>query len=252
MNFSLFRTPKEKMASVLTLLAILAIFKHFSIELMARFILLFFFMFSFEFIFWKLRRVEPFRPTAGAVTTLIIFLLAGPKAPLALVILALFLAIGIKQFIRPQGGHIFNPAASGLFLASFFGLSVTWWGVSWGAIPLAITILGAGFVSLYTIRQSGIIAPYLVVSFLLSLFLVGNPAAATGQLLVGSFWFFALVMLPEPQTAAHYPNTRVVYGALVALLSFAFAFSGVRMDPLLAALLIGNLGARLIEQKYKV
>lgn len=246
MRFSIFSTPKEKMVAVLSLLSLLALARFFSTDLLLRLITLILAMLVFEYLLWKLRGITPFRPTAGAVSALIIFLLAS-KTSILLSLFALLVAVAQKQFLRPGGNHIFNPAASGLLLASFFGLPVTWWGVSWGTAPLLATIFGAGYVSLYAIRQHRVILPYLLTSLVVSFLLISH-SAAFNQLLGGSFWFFALVMLPEPMTAAKKPSTRPVYGSLVALLPFLLGRL-LPADPLLISLLAGNAFARTIERR---
>lgn len=247
------RLPKVRMAIVLSILAILAIFNSFSLDIALRLTLIVITTLALEFIFWKIRGVTPFLPSAGLVTALIIFLLADPEAPVHLALLAVAVSVGFKQFLRPQNNHIFNPAASGLLVAGILGLPITWWGAGQGNLPLVVTIIGAGFVSLFTIRQHRIIFSFLITSLLISTFYLGSFEQSVNQLLVGSFWFFALVMLPEPMTAAKLPLSRLAYGTLVAILPFFLAnFSLAIADPLLASLLIGNGVSRLLEKRSQV
>lgn len=243
--------PKVRMAIVLSVLATLAIANSFSaawqIDILLRLAVITASTLILEFILWKIRGVTPFLPSAGLVTALIIFLLANPVAPFHQILMAVVAAITLKQFLHLGNNHIFNPAAAGLLTASLFGLPITWWGVGWGNIPLAVTIIGAGFVSLFTIRQHRIILSFLATSLLISILYSGNIGQSVNQLLVGSFWFFTLVMLPEPMTAAKFPNTRIVYGIIVATLPFLLANLRLVIEPLLASLLLGNLLARITE-----
>lgn len=269
------KTPKVKMAIVLLVLATLAIVNSFSgawqIDILLRLVVVITSTLILEFVLWKARGVTPFLPSAGLVTALIIFLLADPESPVHFSMLAVLVAVGLKQFLRPANNHIFNPAASGLLIASLFGLPITWWGVAasnaaigtfnvpgWGLpaqagnVPLLVTIIGAGFVSLFTIRQHRIILSFLVTSIVVSTLYLGNIGQSINQLLVGSFWFFTLVMLPEPMTAAKLPNTRILYGIVVASLPFLFAKTiHLSIEPLLAALLLGNFLFRIIEEFQK-
>ncbi|MAG59466.1 hypothetical protein CMO96_01610, partial [Candidatus Woesebacteria bacterium] len=203
----------------------------------------------FEYIFWRIRGVNSFWPSAGIISGLIIFLLADPAAPIELAIGATFLAVVGKQFIRLANAHIFNPAAFGLLAAGFLGLPITWWGVSWGYLPLALTILGAGYVSLFAIRQYKIVFSFLVVALVGSSLYIGHIIPAINQMLVGAFWFFALVMLPEPMTAAKLSKIRIFYGSLIALLPFTLSQLHFFPEPLLASLLVGNLAARIGDTK---
>lgn len=252
------KTPKVKMAIVLLVLATLAIVNSFSgawqIDILLRLVVIITSTLILEFVLWKARGVTPFLPSAGLVTSLIIFLLADPVAPFHQILMAVVAAITLKQFLRLGNNHIFNPAAAGLLAASLIGLPITWWGLpaQAGNLPLAVTIVGAGFVSLFTIRQHRIILSFLVTSIVVSILYLGSIGQSVNQLLVGSFWFFALVMLPEPMTAAKLPNTRILYGIVVASLPFLFAKTiHLSIEPLLAALLLGNLLFRIIEEFQK-
>lgn len=236
---------KTLMVAALSIISFFAITNFFSPTLLVRFITIVALVLLFEFLLWKTREVKPFLPSAGLVSALIIFLLADPQTPLMLVLLAIVAAVGIKQFLRLKNRHIFNPAASGLFIASLFGLPVTWWGVSWGILPLVVIIVLAGYVSILRVGQGKIVAPFILISIVLSAVRAGNVLS---QFTVGSLWFFALVMLPEPVTAAHKPNVRLLYGGLVAMLSFAIAFLGIPVESLLAPLLLGNLVVHIIEK----
>lgn len=247
----MWKIPKIKMAGVLLVLSLLAILQSFSIDIVLRLVVVIASTLILEFILWKARGVTPFLPSAGLVTSLIIFLLADPEAPTYQTLIAVLAAVSLKQFLRPSNNHIFNPAASGLLIASIAGLPITWWGVGWGNVPLLVTIIGAGFVSLFTIRQHRIILSFLITSLLVSIFSLGDFGQSINQLLIGSFWFFALVMLPEPMTAAKFPNTRILYGIIVAILPFLLARLNLPIEPLLVALLLGNLLARIGEEFVK-
>lgn len=242
----LLRTPKVQMATVLSVLSLLTIIRFPSLELILRLVLILAATLVLEYALWRIRKVAPPVPSAGIVTALIIFLLADPAWPVWLSLVAILVSVTSKQFLRPGNHHIFNPAASGLLAASVLGLPVTWWGISWGMVPLMTTIILAGFVSLYTIRQHKIIISFLAVTLIISTLFTG-PQTAINQLLVGSFWFFTLVMLPEPMTAAHFPKTKLLYGSLVALLSFVVPVLSLPLDPLLVSLLAGNVAIHLLE-----
>lgn len=236
-----FQLAKTRIALTLFLLSVLAILNYFSPELLLRFILITTFTLVLEYILWKLRGIEPFAPISGVVSSEIIFLLSDKSTAFALTFLAVAAAIASKQFLRDKQSHIFNPAAFGLVIAGFFGLPISWWGVSSGIIPLFIILLGAGHTVLFYLRQHLIIFSFLTVSLLIFAITTFDPQFALNQLLVSSFWFFVLVMLPEPITAAHKATLKPIYGALVALLSFILPRFLPIPDSLLTALLVGNL-----------
>ena len=61
-------------------------------------------------------------------------------------------------------------------------------------------------------------------------------------------------MLIEPKTSSFNTKIGLLYGLLVAIVYFLSGFAPAAIggfDPLIVALLIGNLGARLL-QKYLV
>lgn len=247
------RIPKIQMVLVLLVLSVAALVRFFSLELLFRLIWLISVTLLFEYIFWRIRKVSLFIPSAGVITALIIFLLADPSSRLYQYALASVLAVAIKQFMRLENRHVLNPAVSGLFLSAlFFGLPISWWGVGWGYIPLIMIVLGAGYVSLVSLRQYYIIIPFLASTLITSTFLLGGPESALGQLLVGSFWFFTLVMLPEPMTAARFQFSRIIYGVFVALIPFAASEWNFIADPLIASLLMGNILAMIVENIWKL
>lgn len=236
---------KAYMALALSIITGLAITNFFSLALLARLVSILILVLLSELLLWKIRGVKPFLPSASLVTSLIIFLLAHPQAPLQLVLLATSLAVGIKQLLRQNNQHVLNPAASGLFIASLFGLPISWWGVSGGVFLLVSIIVLAGYVSVIRVGQARIVASFIITSLVLSYI---NTGSALSLLTLGSFWFFALVMLPEPVTAAKRTKVQPLYGGLVAILSFAIAVLGIPAESLLAPLLLGNLAARFVEK----
>lgn len=238
------------MAIVLALLSLLQIAYFPTLDLILRLITLILFTLLLEYVLWQVRKVSPFVPSASVVTALIIFLLAHPLASLWQPLLACAVAILSKQFIRPANHHIFNPAALGLLIASFFGLPVTWWGAIGGnPIFMLILVLGGGFVVFRTLKQASIIITFLLTMISVASF-VSSPATAISQLIIGPFLFFTLIMLPEPMTAAKFPKTKLIYGALVAVLSLMSPlFTPFGIDPLLGSLLAGNGIIRFVESR---
>lgn len=229
---SLFRIPKVRMALVLFAVSAAAIIARFSPELILRYFTILAATLLIEFVFWKIRRIDPFLPSAGVVTATIVFLLSDPKTPIYLTLLAPLFAVATKQFLRFWDNHVFNPAAAGLFLSSLLGNQITWWGPNSSLIVIGIIILGASLVSLFTVRQWSIVIAFALVLLLTQ----GYTQFIAG----GTIWFFMLVMLPEPMSAAKGSITKPIYGGLVALVYFVLTRFPV-IDPLLGSLLTGNL-----------
>lgn len=240
---NLLRVPKFNMALTLFAVCVVAIVSKFSIDLTIRFLIITGFTLLIEYLFWKVRKVPNFFPSAGFVTAFIVFLLSDPSTPIYLVLLAPTFAVIQKQFARPWGNHIFNPAAFGLFVSAYFGNIVSWWGTNINFLTFWLIILACGYVSQIFIRNWKITLPFLITTILISRNL--------SQLSVGAFMFFSLVMLPEPMTAPSKDLNKVIYGILIGALSFGLGFVPHIADPLIAALLFGNIGFEVLENLKK-
>lgn len=245
----LLRIPKTQMFLSLLGVAVFAIFGNFSVELIIRYLVIFGFTVGAEYLLWKFRKIGPIFPSASFVTATIIFLLSEPTGAIYLPLIAAAAAILQKQFIRPWGSHIFNPAGFGLLISAYFGNIVSWWGPNTNLITLLIAVLAAGYVSGIRVGQWKIIVPFLLTTILITFIRSGNLISSLGQLTVGAFLFFAFVMLPEPVTAAKSNWTKPFYGILVAVLPFLLISVPNIQDLQLASLLIGNLVFKLIERQ---
>lgn len=245
------RLPKVRMAALLGLLSFITIYHFSSFELVLRLVFILTFTITLEFLLWKTRGVQPFMPSASIVTALIIFLLFDNISPFYFSIIPISLAIVQKQLLRIGNAHIFNPAVFGLYAASLVGLPTFWWGVSWGWEPLLLIILGASFVSLVTIKQQYIIFPYIASSIVIYALLLGiipDLKDLAGAFLAGSYWFFTLIMLPEPATSPQKRLNKIFYAVLVATLPVVLSWQKAFIipgDTILLSLLLGNLLAYL-------
>lgn len=245
---NLLRIPKIQMFISLFAIVIFAIISNFSIEIIVRYLIIFGFTVGLEYAFWKIRSVNPFLPSASFVTATIVFLLSDPSIALYFPLIAVTLAVLQKQFIRPWGNHIFNPAAFGLFVSAYFGNVISWWGTNTGLISTLVIVLACGYVSAIRMRQWKIILPFLLTVFAFVFVRLGIDTAIS-QFSVGSFLFFAFVMLPEPMTAAKGNWMKPVYGFLAAILPFVFINIPYVSDLQLGSLLLGNLIFKFIERQ---
>lgn len=244
---NLLRIPKIQMFLSLLGVVIFAVLGNFSIGLAIRYLIIFGFTVGIEYILWKIRGIDPFLPSASFVTATIIFLLSDPSTTFYFPLIAVALAVLQKQFIRPKGNHVFNPAAFGLFFSAYFGNTISWWGPNTNLTTLLVVVLAAGYVSALKIRQWKIILPFILVTVLASFVRSGDLVLSLGQLTVGAFLFFAFVMLPEPMTAAKGNWTKPIYGVLVAVLPFLLIRVPNISDLQIASLLIGNLIFKFVD-----
>lgn len=228
-------------------IAVFAIIGNFSFEIILRYLTIFGFMVGLEYLLWKIRKIKPFLPSASFVTATIIFLLSEPRTLIYFPLIAVVFAVLQKQFIRPWGNHLFNPAAFGLFVSAYFGNIVSWWGPNTNLITLLIAVFAAGYVSAIKVGQWKITLPFLLTSFLI-LFFKSGLSVSLGQFMVGSFLFFSFVMLPEPMSAPQKNWIKPIYGVLVAALPFLLLKVPHISDLQLASLLSGNLIFKGVER----
>src|SRR3989344_32572 len=192
--------------------------------------------------------ISGYRPQiANLLITLLILILLSDSTTQPLPMFFLGLATGlIKTLVRLDHQPIFNPAAAGLFAASFFCLLTTWWGISYSprlpifqmSITNFLTLpLGLYLVFLYKKIPTLIGVPFaLAVSYFL---LSGKLPLVT--LFEGTFTFFLLIMATEPKTSPLVDYQEWVYSlALGGLLAWLFV-NRLAPEPYLASLLVLNL-----------
>lgn len=203
---------------------------------------------SNRMISW-LTRVPTNRESA-IITALILALIMPPAPPtdvvgiLALVFAAV-VAIASKFLITIGHKHIFNPVAIGAVASGVvMGHPAIWW-VAGNPVLLAVVILG-GLAVTKKVQRFDMIAAYLIANVVAVL--VATPPAMLGMalrqgLIYSPLFFAGFAMLTEPMTAAHGKYSRLVYGAIVGLLSAPGIHIGsVFFSPQLA-FLVANLYA---------
>lgn len=212
---------------------------------------------STDMVLIRLRKIEPFLPSAAIVSGLIIGLLSAPTLPWYHTVAASVIAMVGKNFLRFGNRHIFNPAASGLFIVGLLSMNpVSWWGVSSQTLHIDLIsllffliLLSPGYVSLIHLRRYIILISFLslYVLFVGTLPLIQHSLNFK-NLLLGTLFdpttlFFSLVMLPEPMTTPNNPSRQLLFGAFVATIVVLISFIHSRFipDPFITGLLVGNL-----------
>ena len=245
------RIPKIQLSITLFLILLTAIFTNFSTQNIVFVLVSVVSCALFDLLFLTIRKKPLFFPSAALVTGLIIGLVGNPNLVFFQTVIICFFAIVSKNFIRPTGRHIFNPAAFGLIIGSFlFGNSVSWWGVSWQQLKMYdvkfimyyLILLLPGFISLIRMRRFRITLVFLVVYYILQIILNTKYLLLT-TIFDPTVLFFSFVMLPEPMTSPNNHTRQLLFGLSVGVVSLIVSLGIInwRFDPLLLSLLIGNL-----------
>lgn len=207
------------------------------------------------FFAWLYKASQNFE--SGIITALILFCILPPATtPMRAFAIGLTVVIAMasKYVIAWRFKHIFNPAA---FAAVAIGLTellhATWWIGTPAMLPL--TLIG-GLLIARKLRKFKMILLFIVTALIVMLLINPGDQAATTTLrnafLSWPLLFFATIMLTEPSTM---PPTRY-YQLLYALLIGALFSSRLELGPLHTtpevSLLIGNLFAYMIGQRYNV
>ncbi len=241
------RIPSNQLSITLFAILLLSLLKTSQLEHLYPFLVALFSSIIFDMLFCKLRNKLLFFPSASLVTGSIIGLLVSPNLPMYQIMIISFLAVLSKHFVTLSQRHIFNPAAFGLVLGGFFFRdALSWWGASWqqfsiGHLPSMISffiLLSPALVSLYRMKRYRIFLSFLFMYVILSG--IVNPQILN-TIFDPTVLFFAIVMLPEPMTSPNNHTFQVVYGGIVAFVTIVISFYAFVPDPLLSALLIGNL-----------
>lgn len=195
-----------------------------------------------DLVFLKFKKIRLFFPWAAVVTGLILALVLLPETLVGTRLLAAALAIFSKNFLRIKRKHLFNPAAWGLWLISFFPGNVAWW-IDGSPLALKLFLFAAVLSLLGPLKKIGLSLLFLVLAAL-GRFWLGLPVWPP------VFIFFPLIMLPEPRTSPSAMAQQIPYLLIVFLSANLLARLPVNSgEPFLAALLLGNLWTRFYADR---
>lgn len=174
-------------------------------------------------IYWKGLSYTSLK--SALITALGLCLLLKASA-LWVLALATFLAIGSKFCIRSSGKHLFNPANFGI-IAAILLTGEAWVSPGqWGNHVILLFMMGAA--GLIVLLKVGRLDTSL--AFLLSfggLLLIQNVAYkgwpidhVLHSLTTGTLLLFTFFMITDPKTTPNAPKARIIWAALVGLITF--------------------------------
>ena len=186
-------------------------------------------------------------PDGALLTGIIVAAVLSPREPWYVVAVTAAVAVASTYVFRIRTANVFNPAAFGLVATSFvFQTAQSWWGALPEVNPLAIVLLIAGGVFISErVNKLPLVLAFLGCYYALftATAFVGEPSRVAELYRepdLHAALYFAFFMVTDPPTSPPKPRDQLVYGFLVAAVSYGvFELLGV-VYFLLAGLLVAN------------
>jgi Na+-translocating ferredoxin:NAD+ oxidoreductase RnfD subunit len=187
-------------------------------------------------------------PDGALLTGLFVALILSPHEPWYVAAVTSAVAVVSKYLFRVQRANVFNPAALALVATFYvFDTGQSWWGALPDITPAAIVLLvAAGAFITQRVNKVPVVLSFLGVYFLLftATAFVGDPSRVAALYRAPDLHaalFFAFFMVTDPPTSPPKHRDQLVYGAIVAVASYAiFELVGAAYF-LLAGLLMANV-----------
>lgn len=186
-------------------------------------------------------------PDGALLTGLIVAMVLSPREPWYVCAITSAAAVASKYALRYGSANVFNPAALALFVSYFvFATGQSWWGaLAELPMPAIAVLVATGVFIADRVNKLPAVLSFLGVYYLL--FTVASYAGDPGRVVaiyrepdVHMALFFAFFMVTDPPTSPPKARDQLVFGTLVAVLSFAIFELVGAVYFLLAGLLVGN------------
>ncbi len=187
-------------------------------------------------------------PSGAVLTAMIVTMVLRAQEPWYVVTVTSVAAVLSKYTIRSRAANVFNPAGLAI-IASFyvFHTGQSWWGALTDVTPVAkLALAGAGAYIAGRVNKMPLALAFLGAYFALFTVtaFVSDPLAVAEIFRtpdVEAALYFAFIILTDPPTSpAKYPD-QIVYGLIVAVVSYAFFELAGVVYYLLAGVLVGNV-----------
>jgi Na+-translocating ferredoxin:NAD+ oxidoreductase RnfD subunit len=195
------------------------------------------------------RRKEWEFPSGAILTALITAMVVRAQERWYIVTAVCVIAVVSKYIFRSRAANVFNPAALGIVATFYiFHTGQSWWGALPEVTPAAliVVLIVVGVFITDRVNKMPMVLVFLGVYFTLFTItsFVGDPQRVAEIFRapdLQAVLFFAFIILTDPPTSpAKYPD-QLIFGALVAVVSFAiFQWVGA-VYYLLAGVLVGNV-----------
>ncbi|HEY1756140.1 MAG TPA: RnfABCDGE type electron transport complex subunit D [Bryobacteraceae bacterium] len=187
-------------------------------------------------------------PSGAVLTAIIVAMVLRAQEPWYVTSVTSVAAILSKYIFRSRSANVFNPAALAI-IASFyvFHTGQSWWGAMTEIGPIGpIVLMAAGVFIADRVNKMPLVLAFLGCYFLLfTITAFVSDARWIAEIYrtpdFEAALYFAFIILTDPPTSpAKYPD-QIVFGVIVAAVSFAFFEWGGVVYYLLAGVLAGNV-----------
>ncbi len=187
-------------------------------------------------------------PSGALLTGMLVAMILTPHEPWYYAAITAALAVLSKYIARTRSANVFNPAAVAIVATYFvFHTGQSWWGALPELTPIAIVLLFAtGIFITQRVNKFPAVITFLGVYFLLcsAASFMADPAHVAGLFRAPDLHaalFFAFFMVTDPPTSPPKQRDQIVFGVIVAVVSFGmYEFVRNSVYFLLAGLLVGN------------
>lgn len=197
----------------------------------------------------KVREKEWQFPSGALLSGMIVAMVLSPHQSWHIAAAASAIAIVSKYIARTRSANVFNPAALALVAVYFvFGgrTGQSWWGAL-PELPLIaiVALFATGIFITDRVNKLPAVLSFLGVYYLLFTLaaFAGNPGHVAGIFRAPDLHmalFFAFFMVTDPPTSPPKQRDQLIFGALVAVTSFAIYETVHSVFFMLAGLLVGN------------
>jgi len=187
-------------------------------------------------------------PSGAVLSAMIVSMVLRAQEPWYVLAFTASVAVVSKYLLRSKTANVFNPAALAIIVSFYvFHTGQSWWGALVDMTPVAklALIAGGAFITDRVNKMP------LALTFLGAYFALFTAASFFGKPLdvaeifrtpdaEAALYFAAIILTDPPTSPAKYPD-QIVYGLIVAVISFGvFEITGV-VYYLLAGLMAANL-----------
>jgi Na+-translocating ferredoxin:NAD+ oxidoreductase RnfD subunit len=186
-------------------------------------------------------------PDGAVLTALLVAMVLSAQGPWYYAPLTAAAGVISKYIFRSRAANVFNPAALGIVATFYiFNTGQSWWGALPEVHPAAqLVLLATGWFIVDRVNKMPLVLAFLGSYFLLFTVaaFVGNPVPVAEIFRTPDLQaalFFAVFILSDPPTSPVKYHDQLIFGVLVAVVSFAvFQWIGA-VYYLLAGVLAGN------------